>query len=422
MRARAFLAWAILAGSLLRGAGAAQVYVQTNLVSDLPGLAAYTDPNLLNPWGVAAGPNTSFWVADNRSGRVTMYDGAGVPQSLVLRVVPFSGSNFGRPTGAVYNGTNDFQRPTDVIGMTAPARFIFATSNGTISTYDGPPDPVVRIARDNSGTGANYTGLALANNGSENFLYATDFRNGRIDVFSSTFAPVTLAGSFIDPNLTLGYAPFGIENIGGVLFVSYASTIGVSPPVDPRTGFINKFDANGNFLGRFVSDGPLRSPWGMALAPAGFGPLGGSLLVGNFDDGHINAFDPASGAFRGALADASGHPIAIPGLWSLRFGNGAGNGYPNTLYFAAGIAGPDSLQEHGLFGSITAIPTQRQLVNISTRTLVGTGDQVAIGGFILTPNPSEPVRQTKRLLLRGLGPSLVVERTAGRGTIAGYGS
>lgn len=381
----------------------AQVYQQTNLVSDLPGMAVHTDPNLVNPWGIAETPGGLIWVADNHSGVSTMYDGSGTAAPLVITVPP------GSPTGMVYNATNDFQVHTGAISTSAPAQFIFATEDGTINAYRGPGNRA-RIEVNNQSTGAIYKGLALANDGDESYLYASDFHHGAVDVFDGDFAPATLDGSFSDPMLPEGFAPFGIQEINGTIYVTYAlqDEDAEDDVPGPGNGYINKFDLEGNLLGRFASNGPLNSPWAVVVAPAGFGPFGGDLLIGNFGDGKINAFDPATGDFLGTLTDSAGDPIKIEGLWGLHFGSGGSGGDPNTLYFAAGIPGPGQVEDHGLFGSIGFVPAERQLINISTRASVGTGEKVTIGGFILRSDPSAPAGQSKRLLLRAIGPSLTV--------------
>ena len=420
---RFFVAIVIAAVALslsLTRAGWAQVYQQTNLVSDLPEMAAHLDPNLVNPWGIASSPTSPFWVADNHAGVSTLYNGSGTPQSLVVTVPPAPGGTVGSPTGVIFNDTTDFQLPTDVGDRMAPARFIFATEDGTISAWAGPPDTTTEIVADRSGTNAIYKGLTLGNNGVGNFLYVADFHNAAVDVFDNTFTPAMLGGSFSDPTLPAGFAPFGIQRIGDAIYVTYAlqDADAEDDVPGPGNGFINKFDAEGNFVSRFASGGPLNSPWGVVLAPAGFGQFGGDLLVGNFGDGHINAFDPATGEFLGEIKDGAGNPIVIEGLWGLRFGNGGNGGDARTLYFAAGIAGPDAIEDHGLFGSIAFVPAERQLVNISTRAFVGTGDNVAIGGFILRSDSAGPASRIKRVLIRGIGPSLAVDSTPVPGRLA----
>jgi uncharacterized protein (TIGR03118 family) len=393
---------------------AAEAYLQTNLVSDLAGMAAHTDSNLVNPWGIASSTNSPFWVADNHTGVSTLYDASGTPSSLVVTIPPAPGGTTGSPDGIVFNPTTDF----------AGAHFIFATEDGTISAWNAGTNAVLKV--DNSASGVVFKGLAIGNNGTGNFLYAADFHGSAVKVFNGTFGSAALAGDFTDPTIPAGYAPFNIQHInanpdltGGVLYVTYAlqDADRHDDVPGPGHGYISKFDLNGNFLGRFASRGTLNSPWGTALAPAAFGPFGGALLVGNFGDGRINAFDPATGNFLGQLADGAGHPITIPGLWGLRFGNGGNGGDPNTLYFAAGIPGPGGmLEDHGLFGSISVVPAERQFANISTRASIGMGDSVAIGGFIVHSDPEVLPPATKRVLLRGLGPSLNVNGTpvAGR--------
>jgi len=327
--------------------GGAPAHLQTNLVSDLPGMASHTDSNLVNPWGIAASATSPFWVADNHTGVSTLYDTSGTPQSLVVTVPPAAGGTQGSPTGIVFNGSTDFQ-----VSAGTPARFIFATEDGTISGWASGTAATLKV--DNSASEAIYKGLAIGNNGTANFLYAADFHGGKIDAFDATFAPATLAGSFSDPTIPTGYAPFNVQNIVGVLYVTYALQDADAEDDVPGLGhgFINKFDLNGNFIARFASRGTLNSPWGLAVAPPGFGAFANALLVGNFGDGRINVFDPATGALLGQVSDNSGHAISIEGLWGLRIGNGGSGGDPNTLYFAAGIAGPDELEDHGLFGSI----------------------------------------------------------------------
>jgi uncharacterized protein (TIGR03118 family) len=399
---------------------AAEVYLQSNLVSDLPGTAAHTDSHLVNPWGLASSAaNSPFWVADNHTGLSTVYDGTGKPESEVVRVPPAPGGTVGSPDGIVFNSSTDFK-----IGA-LPAHFIFATEDGTISGWASGNTAVIKA--DDSALGTVYKGLAIGNNGSANFLYATDFHGNAVKVFNATYGPTALAGHFSDPSIPLGFAPFNIQNIsngstinGGVLYVTYALQDAArhDDVPGPGNGFINKFDLNGNFLGRFASHGTLNSPWGVVLAPAGFGQFGGDLLVGNFGDGRINAFDPTTGAFLGQLTNSSGNPIAIRGLWGLRFGNGGNGGDPNTLYFAAGIPGPGGMvEDHGLFGSISVVPAQRQLVNISTRASIGTGNNVAIAGFIIHSDPMVTTG-SKRVLLRGLGPSLQVNGVPVPGRLA----
>ena len=218
---------------------------------------------------------------------------------------------------------------------------------------------------DKSPAGDIYKGLAIGNNGERDFLYAANFHHGDVDVFDSTFVPIALAGSFADPNLPSGYAPFNVQTLGGQLFVTYAlqDANGEDDVPGPGHGFVDVFDLNGSLVRRLITGGQLNSPWGLAVAPAGFGPFGGDLLVGNFGDGKINAFDFATGDFHGTLSNSNGDPLVNLGLWGLQFGNGGNGGAIDTLFFTAGIPGPDgAVEDHGLFGKIEAVPEPAELL------------------------------------------------------------
>lgn len=364
LRRVALLALVGLAAALLTGNTAwATAYVQTNLVSDIPGLAANTDANLVNPWGIASSPTSPFWVSDNKTGLTTLYNSAGVPQSLVVTIPsPLGGST---PTGQVFNPTADFK-----VGVNK-ALFIFATEDGTISGWAGGTAAIQ--AADLSGQGAVFKGLALGNVGSNNFLYATDFRNGTIDVFNASFTPMSLSGNFVDPNLPAGYAPFNIQDLNGQLYVTYAQQDATKHDDvgGPGKGFVDVFNTSGVLESRLISNGALNAPWGLALAPAGFGDFGGDLLVGNFGDGVINAFDPTTGTFLGTLSDKNGNPIVNLGLWGLKFGNDGNGGDANALYFTAGIPGPDQIEDHGLLGRISV--SSSSVPEPTTLVLLGIG-------------------------------------------------
>ncbi|HEY3267902.1 MAG TPA: TIGR03118 family protein [Armatimonadota bacterium] len=335
-------------------------YRQTNLISDIAGVALNTDPNLVNPWGIAFSPRGPIWVSDNGAGVSTVYDAIGNPlpsesAPLVVTIPPPAGSpsdTTSAPTGTVYNDSSDFV--VSAGGKSGPARFLFATEDGTVAGWNGSVDGVSAVlAFDNSASGAVYKGLALGNNAAGGHIYLTNFHAGTVDVLDTGFHEVTLPGMFHDPNLPAGYAPFGIQNVGGKLFVTYALQDGDQHDdvSGPGHGYIDVYDTNGMLLKRFASGGNLNSPWGIAAAPRSFGPLGGSLLVGNFGDGRINAFDMSTGASRGPLRDSRGRPIAIDSLWGIAFGPSSGNrGHDDAspLYFTAGIAHED----HGLFGAI----------------------------------------------------------------------
>ena len=323
-------------------------YAVQNLVSDIPGFAAQTDPNLTNPWGISLNSTGPFWVSNNRSGTSTLYNGMGLPFPVASpTVVRIPG---GAPTAQVFNGTGAFE-----LAAGSPALFIFATESGTISGWNPAVDAGnAQLVVDRSSSGAVYKGLALGANSSGPLLYAANFNAGTIDVFDTAYQPVTVSGGFNDPEIPAGFAPFNIRKIGRSLYVTYAQQDDAKRDevIGAGAGFINVFDMDGNLLRRLVSNGVLNAPWGIALAPGFFGDYSNTLLVGNFGDGSINAFDPFTGDYLGTLQDANGNPINIPGLWGLQFGNGHNGGDANTLYFAAGIANGDNVEDHGLLGSI----------------------------------------------------------------------
>jgi uncharacterized protein (TIGR03118 family) len=341
---------ALLAIGLLTGfappAAKQNSYAVHNLVSDGTIPADHTDSNLVNAWGLVASATSPWWVADNETAVSTLYNGAGVPQSLVVSVP-------GAPTGIVFNGGPSFVVSSG--GSSGPARFLFASEDGTISGWNPgvppPPPSHQAIVGYSSPDGANYKGLAIATTATGSFLYAADFHNARVDVLDGNFAPVALAGAFVDPDLPSGFAPFGIQNLQGRIYVAYAKQDEDAEDeiAGEGLGFVSVFDTAGHFLARVASGEPLNAPWGLAIAPAGFGRFSGDLLVGNFGDGRINAYDLATFEPRGHLKTANHHPLVIDGLWGIGFGNGAAAGPTTTLYFAAG---PDD-EEHGLFGSIT---------------------------------------------------------------------
>jgi uncharacterized protein (TIGR03118 family) len=330
-------------------AAATSLYEQHNLVSDLLGVADYTDPNLVNPWGIASSPTSPFWVSNNHTGISTLYNGSGQPQALAVTIppAPIGGAPPSSPTGLVFNGGSGF-----AVTPGQPARFIFATEDGTISGWNGGTTAFLKV--DNSASGAIYKGLAIGNNGSADFLYAANFHAGTIDVFDSNFSPVTLSGFFTDPNMPTGFAPFNIQNLGGSLYVTYAKQAANGMDDEPGlgNGFVDVFDTSGNFLRRLVSDGVLNSPWGLAISSSDFGDLSNALLVGNFGDGEINGFDPITGNLLGTMLNDHGDPLSIEGLWGLKFGNGGNGGSTDTLYFTAGISGGSQVEDHGLFGTL----------------------------------------------------------------------
>ncbi|MGE5088337.1 MAG: TIGR03118 family protein, partial [Candidatus Levyibacteriota bacterium] len=299
-------------------------YQQHNLVSDGFIAADQTDPNLVNPWGIAFNPFGPVWIADNGSGKSTLYNGAGTPQALVVTIPPAAGAAGGNPTGVVFNASSGFAVTSD---PTSAAKFIFATEDGVIAGWNPAVDKTnaILVVDNSATTGAVYKGLALSAGGSGSLLYATDFHNNRIDVWDSTFAPVTLpAGAFTDPAIPPGFAPFGIQAINGDIYVTYAKQDAArhDDVKGMGLGYVDVYDPNGALIERVASRGKLNAPWGIALAPAGFGEFRNTLLIGNFGDGHINAFDPATGESYGQLRGTNGKPIAIDGLWGMAFGNG----------------------------------------------------------------------------------------------------
>jgi uncharacterized protein (TIGR03118 family) len=304
----------------------------------------------VNPWGIVFTPNHDVWVADNGTSVSTIYDGLGVLK-LPTVTIPVGASGDAAPTGIVANATADFVVGSG--GNSAPATFIFSSEGGTISAWNLTVSlsSAITVYDDGNG-GAIYKGLALANNGTANFLYATDFHNGKVDVFDASFAKVAAAGGFTDPTLPAGYAPFGIQNVDGKLIVTYAEQKGpdnVDEVDGAGLGLVDEFDADGNLLAHVAGvGGSLNAPWGVALAPADFGPLSNTLLIGNFGDGTIVAYNPSDGSFVGTMNHTDGTPVQIPGLWGIAFGNDFDNQPANSLFFAAGI----NDEADGLYGRI----------------------------------------------------------------------
>ena len=357
---------------------AATQFVQHNLVSDLPGIADHLDPNLVNPWGIASSNTSPFWLSDNGTGLSTLYNGNGGLIALKVSVPPPPGSSDnGAPTGIAFNPTTAFN-----VAPGQPASFIFATEQGTISGWNSAVNATRAVPMiDRSATGAVYKGLTMSTRSTGPLLYAANFNSGKIDVFDGNLAPVNLPNAFLDPSIPAGFAPFNIQDLGGMLYVVYARQDAArhDDVAGRGNGYVNVFDLNGLLLQRLVAGGALNSPWGLAIAPPNFGEFAGALLVGNFGDGAINVYNPATGAPMGSLSDSKGAPIRIPGLWGLRTGNGGSGGDSNALYFAAGIAGPDAIESHGLFGSIQAAPA------IAANSVVNAASfqpGIAPGGFV----------------------------------------
>jgi uncharacterized protein (TIGR03118 family) len=303
----------------------------------------------VNPWGLVAGPTTPIWSNDNGTGLSTLCSGGvnGSTPAIVPLVVRVPG---GADTGIVFNATPGFT--VSAGGVTAPARFIFATEAGTISGW-APNVPLNGDAQLKATVnGANYKGLANLTTERGAFLYAANFSAGRIDVFDSDWNQVPSEGGFRDSHLPSGFAPFNIQALGGRLYVAFAKQDreGTDEVAGRGLGFVDVFDANGHLLNRLIRRGQLNAPWGLVIAPEGFGQFSGDLLVGNFGDGRIHAYDARTGNFRGQLRDQRGQGIVIDGLWALRFGNGV-LGDPTDLVFSAGIDD----EAHGLLGIIEPV-------------------------------------------------------------------
>ena len=358
LRLCALLAFAVvlIAAPMVHSAlpGGAVRYAQRNLVSDGFIPAEHTDPNLVNSWGIAFNPFGFVWVADADAGVSTLYDGDGNVQSLVVQIPGPAGEDEpGEPTGIVFNASSGFVVSN---GTTSGAsRFIFATENGVIAGWAPNVDVTHAIrAVDNSASGANYKGLALSAGGNGQLLYAADFFHARVDVFSSAFQLVVLpAGAFTDPKIPAGFAPFGIQALNGNIYVTYAKQDAsmTDEVIGPGLGYVDVYTPTGQLIRRVASRGTLNAPWGVAQAPAGFGLFSNALLIGNFGDGRINAYEPVFNIPMGPLRDRHFRPIQIDGLWGIAFGNGFQNQPVNTLFFAAG---PDD-EEHGLYGRLDLI-------------------------------------------------------------------
>jgi uncharacterized protein (TIGR03118 family) len=335
-------------------------YRQINLVSDQHGKAKLTDHDLVNAWGLAASPGTNskpgspLWVADNGTDKATLYQGMGpMAVSKAGLIVHVTGA---APTGQVFNAHPSAFIVKDNRGHSGASVFLFDTENGTIDGWSPGVNPngtgpsvVTEIAR-NKGAHAVYKGLAMATSHGKPFLYASNFRSGRVDVYNARFKPVELPGGrFVDPRLPARYGPFGIAEIRGKLYVTFArQDADREDDVAGRGhGFIDVFTNSGTFVRRLVTRGALDSPWGLALAPRSFGRFAGDLLVGNFGNGHINVYNPVSGKHLGQLLRPNGKPIVIDGLWGLRFGNGNAAKTSELLF----SAGPDD-ESHGLLGKI----------------------------------------------------------------------
>ncbi|MCW2493810.1 MAG: hypothetical protein JWN47_3174 [Frankiales bacterium] len=324
--------------------GADDGYQQINLVSDVPGAAQLLDPQLVNAWGMSSTPSSPIWVSDNGTNKSTLYSGAtkpGQPASIVPLAVSIPGG--GSPTGQVFNSTADFALATG-----GKALFIFAGENGDISAWNSAQGTTAALVAPS--LGGVYKGLALAATSSGNWLLAANFHDNRIDVFDAAFHRVMKKGAYPSTGIPSGYAPFNVAVLGNRVYVSYAKQNADKHDdvAGAGHGFVNVFSMGGRFIKRFVSGGPLNSPWGMTIAPKGFGDFSGDVLIGNFGDGRIYAFE-RSGERAGTLRGTNGKPLAIDGLWGLKPGNGTA-GATSDVWFSAGPAG----ESHGLLGILRA--------------------------------------------------------------------
>jgi uncharacterized protein (TIGR03118 family) len=360
-----------LSGTAATVEGASVSVIQTNLVTDNPAVnpAQITDAHLVNPWGVSFAPGGPFWVSDNQTGLSTLYsvDAAGAVTKVNLEVtIPGApGGGSGTPTGEVFNAGNG-------AGAFNRNLFLFVNEDGTVSGWRGALGTTAEILA--TGMTANvYKGATEETVAGHTYLLAANFRAGTIDVFKGDTGAPNLTGNFLEPSLPAGYAPFNIQLLGGKLYVTYALQDSMKHDDAPGAGngFVAAFDANGNFLGRVASGGnpssPLNSPWGLAIAPSSFGSLAGDLLVGNFGDGKINAYNLATNSFDGQLTRPNGQPLVIDGLWALTVGGSGSDGNPQTVYFTAG---PNDEMD-GLFGALTAVPEPSSLVSGAIALLVG---------------------------------------------------
>ncbi len=378
----------LMAPPSLLGA-ATDAYVRTDLVSDPAGGAAVTDPNLINPWGVSFTATGPFWVSDAGKGVATVYNGSGAITPLVVTVPAAASGNVGSPTAQVNNSTSAF-----LLANGNKASFIFSTEDGTISAWNGGSAASIQV--NNSSSGAVYYGLAIGTNSAGGpQLYAPNFTSGQIELYNGQFqgltevvtvTGITSSGPFTDPGVPAGYAPFNIWPLAGKLYVAYAKQGPLSGVAGAGQGYVSVFDFDGNLQMYLIAGGHLNAPWGMAIAPASFGAFGGDLLVGNFGDGAINAFNPTTGAYVGTLQDTSGNSLVFPGLWALVFGNGGSGGDRNTLYITAG----GSNLQHGLLSSIAPPAAILNVLNGASGATgaIAPGEVIALSGIGIGPSPA----------------------------------
>jgi len=351
---------ALILSFILLGAsnGLAQHYQRTDLTADNSNTsptAANIDPNLVNPWGMSRSSGSPWWISDNGKSLATLYGATGSPKQLVVSIPLPNGQPGGAPTGTVFNYTGAFE-----VASGQSAFFLFATEDGTISGWNPSANPTSAIVKVNHSATAIYKGLALANSATLGpRIYATNFKSGAVEVFDGHFLPLKVVGGFIDASLPINYAPFGIQNVGGNIVVTFAHRMPGSKDEDhgPGLGFVDVFDLSGRLLLRLQHGLFLNAPWGIAQAPGDFGTFSHRLLIGNFGDGSIHAFNAVSGKFEGTLLDKSGSPLAIGGLWALSFGgDNANSGFATKLFFTAGA----NDENDGIFGRIIPVSTEQR--------------------------------------------------------------
>jgi uncharacterized protein (TIGR03118 family) len=343
---KTFALFSVFAGSL----SAANAYLVHNLVADQPGIADHTDPNLVNPWGNAFSAGSPFWVGDNGTGLSTLYDGTGTPSSTVVEIPAAGGGTNGPVSGVVVNSvTTAF-----LLAAGKQSQFMFCSEDGVISGWNSSADAThAKVLLDNSKNNAVYKGMAIGTTTAGPVLFVANFNSGKVEVYDGNMNPIVSAGAFTNAAVPAGFAPFNIQVMNGKVFVVYAKPDAEKHDdvAGPGNGYVSVYDMSGNLLQSLIAAGNLNSPWGLAIAPATFGDFGGALLVGNFGDGKINAYNLTTGALMGTLNDREGNPIVIPGLWSINFGNGSRSDAA-TLYFTSG---PND-ENDGLLGSVQATP------------------------------------------------------------------
>jgi len=324
----------------------AQRVAVTNLTSDITNAASVMDPDLVNPWGLSISPGGPWWVSDNGTGLSTLYNSSGQNQGLIVTIPSGTGSGTGTPSGTVYNGTTGFKINGQV------AAFLFCTEDGTISGWYGGTSAFIAV--NNNGSGAVYKGMTLASQGGANYLYVANFHAGTVEAYDTNFAPHSFGSSaFVDTSLPAGYAPFNVQLVGSKLVVAYAKHDAAKHDDVPGQGqgFVDIYDTAGNLSLRLAHTVYLNAPWGAVQAPANFGGFSNDLLIGNFGNGAISAYNMTTGVFVGNFLDVNDLNLKIDGLWALAFGNGGSGGPTTTLYFTAG----PFVENHGIFGSIVPV-------------------------------------------------------------------